>query len=396
MGGGGGLTALTRRRFLAGAGALAAASCAPAAVIQPAATEADQPVRLGYLPITDASALLLAHARELYAAQGLSADPVLFRGWSQIAEAFMARQLNVAHLLMPMTVWMRFGLGFPLKVVAWAHTNGSALTVSSNVSRWQDLRGRTVAVPFWYSIHNVVLQLGFAKHGLAPILPGQSGGDGVKLVVMAPPDMPTALANGAIDGYIVAEPFNAAGEMLARGKILRFTGDVWRDHACCVVVMHEDDVNGRPEWARRVVTAIVQAQRWARENMAEAARVLSKDGKGYLALGAPIVTRAMTHYAQADYGPQGSGAIRHPEWNASRLGFQPYPYPSYTAELVRRLKSTKVEGDSAFLASLDPARAARELVDDRAVRAAYEAAGGPQAFAIDPARAFEREEQIDV
>lgn len=390
------MSTLTRRHFLAGAGALAVASCVPAPAAQPAAPETDQPVKIGYLPITDASALLLAHARELYAGQGLSAEPVLFRGWSQIAEAFMARQINVAHLLMPMTVWMRFGLGFPLKVVAWAHTNGSALTVSPKVGGWADLAGKTVAVPFWYSIHNVVLQLGLAKHGLAPILPGQPGGAGVKLVVMAPPDMPTALANGAIDGYIVAEPFNAAGELLAKGKILRFTGDVWRDHACCVVVMHEDDVQSRPQWARKVLTAIVQAQRWARENMTEAATVLSKDGKGYLALGAPVVTRAMTHYTQADYGPQGTRAITHPEWNATRLGFQPYPYPSYTAELVRRLKSTKVEGERAFLDALDPARAARELVDDRAVRLAYEAAGGPQAFGVDPRRAFEREEQIDV
>lgn len=390
------MSRLTRRHFLAGAGALAVASCAPAPAPQPAAAETDQPVKIGYLPITDASALLLAHARDLYAQQGLSAEPVLFRGWSQIAEAFMARQINVAHLLMPMTVWMRFGLGFPLKVVAWAHTNGSALTVSPKVSGWADLAGKTVAVPFWYSIHNVVLQLGLAKHGIAPILPGQPAGTGVKLVVMAPPDMPTALANGAIDGYIVAEPFNAAGELLAKGKILRFTGDVWRDHACCVVVMHEDDLQSRPQWARKVLTAIVQAQRWARENMIEAANVLSKDGKGYIALGAPVVTRAMTHYTQADYGPQGTRAITHPEWNATRLGFQPYPYPSYTAELVRRLKSTKVEGERSFLDGLDPARAARELVDDRPVRAAYEAAGGPQAFGIEPHRAFEREEQIDV
>lgn len=395
------MSRITRRKLLASAGALGvAAACAPGTTSTapsntPSTTAGgqDQSVKVGYLPITDASALLLAHARGLYAEEGLSAETVLFRGWSQIAEAFMARQVNVAHLLMPMTVWMRYSLKFPVKVVAWAHTNGSGLTVAKDVNAWADLRGRTVAVPFWYSIHNVVLQLGLAKAGVAPILPGDTA-EGVKLVVMAPPDMPTALANGSIAGYIVAEPFNAAGEILAGGKILRFTGDVWKDHACCVVVMHEDDLRERPEWARRVLSAVVKAQRWAREHTAEAARTISKDGKGYLALGADVVTRAMTHYDLAEYGP--TGAIRHPEWNARRLGYQPFPYPSYTSELVRRLKTTKVDGDRAFLGPLDPAFAATDLVDEGPVRDAYAAAGGPTAFGIDPSRAFERTETIDV
>lgn len=41
---------------------------------------------IGYLPITDATPLLLAHAQGLYAAEGLEAGrPTLFRGWSQLA-----------------------------------------------------------------------------------------------------------------------------------------------------------------------------------------------------------------------------------------------------------------------------------------------------------------------
>ena len=51
--------------------------------------------------------------------------------------------------------------------------------------------------------------------------------------------MVPALAAHHIAGYIVAEPFNATAETLGIGKILRFTGDVWKDHACCVVFMHE-------------------------------------------------------------------------------------------------------------------------------------------------------------
>ncbi|MCR2581772.1 ABC transporter substrate-binding protein, partial [Salmonella enterica] len=62
------------------------------------------------------------------------------------------------------------------------------------------------------------------------------------------------------------------------GKVLRFTGDIWRNHACCVVFMHERDLQQRPEWSQKVVDAIVQAQLWIRDNREETARLLSKEG----------------------------------------------------------------------------------------------------------------------
>ncbi|MCE1172900.1 MAG: ABC transporter substrate-binding protein, partial [Azovibrio sp.] len=70
------------------------------------AANPNDPVRIGYLPITDASPLLVAHSRKLFEAQGLEVEaPRLFRSWAQIVEAFMAGQVNVVHLLSPMTVW---------------------------------------------------------------------------------------------------------------------------------------------------------------------------------------------------------------------------------------------------------------------------------------------------
>jgi NitT/TauT family transport system substrate-binding protein len=74
------------------------------------------------------------------------------------------------------------------------------------------------------------------------------------------------------------------------------------------------------------------------------------------------------------------GAIRNASWRERRIDFQPYPYPSYTEELIRRLKHTQMEGTRAFLDALDPATATRELVDDRFVKASVIAAGGMAAF----------------
>lgn len=341
----------------------------------------DRPLRIGYLPITDAGPLLIAHAKGFYEAEGLSAErPFLFRGWSQIVEAFVADQVDVIHVLMPTAVWMRFSNAIPLRIVAWNHTDGSALTVDYSINRVTDLAGKTVAIPYWYSVHNVVLQQLLRHHGLraAEHSGSRLAADEVRLVVMAPSDMPAALANRSIAGYIVAEPFNAAAEVMEIGKIMRFTGDVWLRHACCVVVMKEDDLERRPEWSQAVVNALVKTQLWMREHRQEAAHLLSEEG--YLPQPLPAIEQTLTHYDHAHYGP--SGAILHPEWGNSRIDFLPYPYPSYTEALVRFLQGTYVEGERAFLATLDPAAAHRQLVDDRFVRKALEAVGGLGAFGL--------------
>jgi NitT/TauT family transport system substrate-binding protein len=389
----------TRRDFIKLASLLSVGGALPLlnSMQARAAAEPDGPVRIGYLPITDATPLLVAHNNGLFDAEGIKAEkPVMLRSWAQVIEAFISGQVNVIHLLSPMTVWARFGSKVPAKVVAWNHVGGSGLTVAPNIQRIEQLGGRTVAIPFWYSIHNVVLQHLLRENGLEPVnKPAEAtlGNREVRLIVLAPSDMPPALAAHRIDGYIVAEPFNALAENLKVGRIQRFTGDVWRNHACCVVFMHENDLQQRPEWSQKVVNAIVKAQLWTTKNRAQAAQLLSKDGANHYTPHAPdVLSRVLAPAASERAGYETSGAIRHKDWNESRIDFQPYPFPSYTTELVTRLKRTLIDGDNNFLASLDPAFAARDLVDDRFVRRSIEAVGGLQAFGF-PA-GYDRKEEI--
>ncbi len=360
--------------------------------------EPNAPLRIGYLPITDASALLIAHQNGYFEEAGIVVEkPVLVRSWAQLIEAFISGQVNLVHLLTPMTIWGRYGSKVPAKVVAWNHMSGSGLTVSPAINKVSDLGGTTVAIPFWYSIHNVVLQHLLRSNGLTPVSRkrGKTATNEVNLVVMAPADMPPALISNRIAGYTVAEPFNALGESSGAGKILRFTGDVWRDHACCVVFMHEHDLNNRPEWSQGVVDGIVKAQLWMRENRQETARLLSKDGPNRYTphsienLSKVLVPNATDreHYIQ-------TGAIQNPSWAEKRIDFQPYPFPSYTQELVSMLKKTLIEADSGFLESLDPSVVASDLVDDRFVKRAIEKAGGLEKFGL-PNR-YTREETLSI
>ena len=328
----------------------------------------DEVVRIGHLPITDATALLVAHALGAFEEEGLKAEPpVLLRGWSALAEGFAAGKFNLVHLLKPIPVWMRYNNNLPVKIVAWAHTNGSGLVVGGNtgIASFADLGGRQLAVPYWYSMHNIVLQIGIRSAGLVPVI--KSTGDvvaknEVNLQVLQPPEMPPALAAGKIDGYIVAEPFNALGELKAGGRILRFTGDIWKNHPCCVVTMHEADTVKRPEWTQKVVDAVVKAEIYASKNKKEVARLISQDGRGYIPLPAAVVERAITHYDDPDYDKLGANRNRK-VWGNDRIDFQPWPYPSATKLIVEAMGKTVVSGDKTFLDKLSPDFVAQDLVD---------------------------------
>ena len=347
------------------------------------ASQPDAPLRIGYLPITDATPLLVAHSQGLFQAEGLNVEqPRLFRSWAQLVEAFISGQVNLVHLLTPMTVWARYGSESPLKVLMWNHMAGSALTVLPDVNTVADLGGKTVAIPFWYSIHNVVLQHLLREGGLE-VTEKDPGPKQVKLTVMAPSDMVAALAAKSIAGFIVAEPFNAAAELQGVGKVLRFTGDVWRDHACCVTVAHAADVEQRPEWMQKVANAMVKAQLWSREHRPEVAQLLSADGAGkYTPHPLPVLQKVLAPDAADLQQYVQSGTIRHPDWRQNRIDFQPYPFPSYTSELVKLLQQTHIAGEHRWLAKLDPQQVAQDLVDERFVRQAIENSQSQQLFGL--------------
>ena len=374
------------------------ASASSWANIQP---PVDEVVRIGYLPITDATALLVAHGMGFFEEEGLKSEkPTLIRGWSPLVEGFAAGKFNLVHLLKPIPIWMRYNNGFPVKIMSWAHLNGSGLVVGkhTNIKDFSELGGTQVAVPYWYSMHNIVLQMSLRHAGLKPVIKSQKealAADEVNLQIMPPPDMPPALAAKKIDAFIVAEPFNAAGELLAGGKMLRFTGDIWRNHPCCVICMNENNVSKNPEWSQKVMNAIVKAQIYAQDNKAEVAKMMAKDGKGYLPMKSNVVTRAMTFYDSKSY--ETPDAIKNPEWNSGRIDFQPWPYPSATKLIVNELKTTLVGGSSTFLKDLDPDFVAKDLVNYDLVKVAMQKYDGwknvPGFNAENP---FEREEVVSL
>ncbi|HDL5541521.1 TPA: ABC transporter substrate-binding protein [Mannheimia haemolytica] len=313
----------------------------------------NRPLVIGYLPITDATPLLVAHAKGLFEKHGVQVEkPVMFRSWAQLVEAFLSGNVNVVHLLSPMSLWAKYGANAPVKAVMWNHLAGSALTVRPEINSIAELSGKTVAIPFWYSIHNIVLQRLLRENGL-------------KITEKEPNS----------------------------GEVLRFSGDVWKDHACCLTLMHEYDIQHRPDWVQKVVNALTEAQVYTLENRAETAKLLAR-GSGYTPHDQKVLEKVLAPtQAQWDKYIE-TGAIQNPQWHQQRIGFQPYPFDSYMEELVKMLKQTHIAGNNAFLQQLDPVEAAKAINEPTFVRKAIEQGGWVETFNLQAG--WTRTEQISV
>ena len=220
--------------------------------------------------------------------------------------------------------------------MAWDHTNGSAIVVrkDSGIETFKDFGGKQFAMPFWYSIHNIISQLELSNAGIKPVIRPQTAKlapNECNFLVLAPPDMPPALAAGKIDAYCVAEPFNALGELKAGGKILR----LHRRHLEGPSLLRGRHARGRHHGSGARGVGAGRAQRHrpgpdpSRENRKSTAHLLSRDGKGYLPFPEPVIERAMIFYNPVFY----KSGDQAPGLGQDRIDMNAWPYPSAT-ELV--------------------------------------------------------------
>jgi NitT/TauT family transport system substrate-binding protein len=362
-------------------------------------------LRIGYVPAVCAIPMLIGYSQGFFADEGLLVEkPLPMQDFDQMSKSLLAGEINFAHILFPMLVNMHYAHKHPIKGVACNHVNGSALTVSNKqgFDKLDDIGGKRIAVSHPYSMGNIILQICLRKLNIDILLEEkrQPNNKQTNIIVMKAADMPEALVSGAIDGYVVEEPYNAMSEASKHGKIIRFTGDIYQNHPCCLAVMREKDLQQYPDWTQKVVNGLVKAQQWAAQNADEVAHIISTNGDKYLPMPEPVLQRALSEYDIEIYGTKhGNGAIHHPDWKVSRIGYEPYPYPPTTWKIIRLLQQTKFASkeQSAFLQSIDVNKAPDELFSVTSVVKAAEKVGGLQQFdGVDPDNPYVRHEVIEV
>ncbi len=179
----------------------------------------------------------------------------MFQGFPEIKEALMSNRMQAGFMVAPMAIALR-AQGVPIKIVYLGHRYGSAVVVQKDgpVKTFEDLRGKTVAIPSRYSDERLILFRAMAKHGM-------DRGD-IRMVEMAPPDVAGALAAKAIDAFSMGEPYPSQAEMSGFGRVLFHAREYWPDYISCVLVVRQDVIDTRPEAVQVLVDGIARSGLW--------------------------------------------------------------------------------------------------------------------------------------
>jgi len=247
------------------AGVLAALTLAhhrPWAVSAAQASE----LSVGFLPVTCHLTCPVTDYATRTTTTGTRFDSQRFTDFATVVEAIKARKLDASFVLAPLAMALR-EQGVPVKIVYLGHRDGSTVIVAKNspARTLRDLRGKTFARPSRYSNQYLVItKLMEDEHMQA---------DEIKFVDMAPPDMPSALAAGAIDAYFVGEPHAAKAELSGTGRVLYHAKDIWPRFVSCVMIVREELIAEHPQVVRDLVRGIAESGEWAERNRLTAARV---------------------------------------------------------------------------------------------------------------------------
>lgn len=246
-------------------------------------------VKIGYLPVTDHLVLSVAQEIEREDFDSCKLEKERFKDWSSLQQAFMDGELDGVFVLAPLGMKMAFEMIEECnecpKVVLLGHRDGSAFVIRLNdtIETASDFKGKTIAIPDVYSIHNILLHKIVTQAGL-------DYEKDIIVEVIPPPYMPFNLIGGRIDAYIVAEPFGAEVEEYHQGKIFKLSREICPHHICCVFMLQEYFVKRYPEVVQELVDSFVSAGAFIEGDPAESADIGAKD----LTQSESVIVRVLT------------------------------------------------------------------------------------------------------
>jgi len=232
----------------------------------PAAAGTRQALTVGFLPVTCHLTCPVTDFATHQSATGTRFDSQRFTDFPTVAAAIKSKRLQATFMIVPLAMKLRQD-GVPVKICYLGHRDGSEIVVGKDdpAKSLRDLKGKTLAIPSPYSNQNLVLHELMRRQGMAE--------DDIKVRVLPPPQMPTALAAHAIDGYFVGEPFCGKAEMDGTGRVLYYAKDVWPHFVSCALVVHDDLIRDHPGQVRDLVSGIARSGAWADGHRLEAAKI---------------------------------------------------------------------------------------------------------------------------
>ncbi len=299
-------------------------------------------LKVGFIPITCATPIIMAEPMGFYKKQGLDVEVIKTAGWAVIRDKTINKEYDAAYMLSPMPLAITLGIGsnpLPYAMPAVENINGQAITLSIKHKDKRDPRtwkGLKFGVPFDFSMHNYLLRYYVAEHGLDP-------DKDIQIRSVPPPEMVANLRADTIDGFLGPDPFNQRAVYDGVGFIHILSRELWDGHPCCAFAASREFVTTMPNTYGALLKAIIEATAFASktENRKEIATAIAP--ANYLNQPQTVLEQILT----GTYADGLGGVKREP----NRIDFDPFPWESFAIWIMSQMKRWgQLKGDVDYKA----------------------------------------------
>jgi nitrate/nitrite transport system substrate-binding protein len=302
---------------------------------------------LGYIALTDASALVIAKEKGFFAKHGMPDVEVAKQAsWGALRDNLglgsAANGIDGAHIVTPMPYLITTGKvtqnnqPLPMYILARLNLDGQAISVANE---YADLKLAADAKPLKQALeakkakgqegkaamtfpggtHDLWIRYWLAAGGIDP-------DKDIQTIVVPPPQMVANMKVGTMDVFCVGEPWNAQLVNQNIGYTAVNTGEIWPKHPEKTFSMRADWVDQNPKAAKALLMAVMEAQQWCdrMENKQEMCEIVGRRSWFNVPV-ADILPRVMGDY---NYG-LGREVKNSPHLMKFWRDFASYPFQSH-------------------------------------------------------------------
>jgi len=321
-------------------------------------------LKFGFIKLTDMAPLAIAAEKGFFEDEGLFVELEAQANWKVLLDRVITGELDGAHMLAGQPLGATIGFGTQAHIVTAfsMDLNGNGITVSNNV--WDEMKkhiphegGKPVhpikadylkpviekykdegkpfkmGMVFPVSTHNYELRYWLAAGGISPGFYAPEKGDtsgtlkaDALLSVTPPPQMPSTMEAGTIDGYCVGEPWNQQAVFKGIGVPVITDYEIWKNNPEKVFGVSKGWADKYPETHIAVVKAMIRAAKWLDDknnaNRPEAVKILSQSN--YVGADYDVIANSMTGTFEYEKGDK----REIPDFNVFFRHNATYPYYS--------------------------------------------------------------------
>ncbi|MEO8530763.1 MAG: CmpA/NrtA family ABC transporter substrate-binding protein, partial [Deltaproteobacteria bacterium] len=248
-------------------------------------------LRVGFVPLLDAAPLIIAERMGFAGEEGLAFDLIPAPSWATLRDMLADGVVDAAHVLSPLPIALVLGLGgraVEFEVLSVLSVNGEVIGVSPKLAAKMgpgsdafsvghallNAAGHELrfGVPFPFSMHAELVR--YWLDGLDRALPG-----GFSVETVPPSQMGTAIEAGAIDAFMVGEPWGSLAVAAGQGALVLPGAAIWGFAPEKVLAVRRGWAEGDAR-AGPMLRAVWRAGRWLgqADNRMTAAEMIAQSG----------------------------------------------------------------------------------------------------------------------